>query len=105
MAGLQPGLASVRGRARRWKPSRCGSCQPALQRIMATIEEIEPGTITLLITEATGAHFRLHVHVPASPVTVGDVEAALSVASGGGRPANSVRLVSCSRTRSCTTTA
>ena len=37
---------------------------------MATAEEIEPGTITLLITEATGAHFRL----PASPVdTVGHV--------------------------------
>ena len=60
---------------------------------MATTEETETSSITLLITEATGAHFRL----PASPAnTVGHVEAAdlaaLSVASGG-RPANSVRLV------------
>ena len=56
---------------------------------MATAEEAEPGSITLLITEAMGAHFRL----PASPTdTVGHVEAALGVASGG-RPANSVRLV------------
>ena len=61
----------------------------ALERIMATAEEAEPGSITLLITEAMGAHFRL----PASPTdTVGHVEAALGVASGG-RPANSVRLV------------
>ena len=62
----------------------------ALER-MATSKEAETGPITLLITEATGAHFRL----PASPAdadTVGHVEAALSVASGG-RPANSVRLV------------